>query len=649
VASGRLRLRADGSRAPEEAARLTAPAPYDGRAVGRIYEDFQRELAACRARYAGRPRGEMLRLFLVALEREEIVAVGYREGRIAARLARMPLDAEVRELIRHALLWAWKDEEMHAIYIRGALLRLGGLPLRARAFVTQAAGALGGWSTSVRQHARWGDAPLSRALATGLTWAGTLTGKVPKDVRAHLDYGPFRAFCLFNVDAEKTAWLCWSRLVELAEQVPGMPEELVPEFRRIERDESNHEHVFATLVAALDDEDRLAAGETAAGLAAKLGAVGEFFLPRALRKTTLAENPIGSGGKVFVAEAGAGEEKRALLRRLLDDAGLALSLAERAAALGKPVSAMKVAVKPTFMLGYNRKDRSPITDPALVEELALVLKELGCADVAVLEGRNIYDRFYANRAVRDVARYLGVESPHYRLVDASEEQLSHRYDRGMAQHTIARTWRDADFRISFGKVRGHPIEVALLAVGNLEWLGARCDEFLFAERQAERETAIMTLVGDFPSHFALLDAFEAVPDGLLGVMGCPRPKTPRRLYAGCDALAVDVVAGRHVGMKSPRDSPILRAACAWFGDPSSAIEVVGVDRPIEGWRGPYHDELSALLSFVAYPVYVFGSGRGVLFVPEMDEEAFPPLSPEGPLLRFSRGAIRALLGLRHPR
>src|SRR5438445_6527398 len=29
-------------------------------------------------------------------------------------------------------------------------------------------------------------------------------------------YGSFREFCVFNVDAEKTARLCWGRLIELA-------------------------------------------------------------------------------------------------------------------------------------------------------------------------------------------------------------------------------------------------------------------------------------------------------------------------------------------------------------------------------------------------------------------------------------------------
>jgi len=200
-------------------------------------------------------------------------------------------------------------------------------------------------------------------------------------------------------------------------------------------------------------------------------------------------------------------------------------------------------------------------------------------------------------------------------------------------------------------MRSHPVEMAYLTVGNVEWIGARCDQYLFPERQAHRETAIMMLLDAFPPDFALLDAYDSAADGLVGVMGCPRPKAPLRLYAASDALALDIVAARHMGVRDPRESSILRAACHWFGDPGARVEVadVDVDEPIADWRGPYHNDLSALLSIVALPVYVWGSGRGTMFVPDMDESAFPPLRPEGRLLRLGRRSVRRLLGLRRPR
>jgi hypothetical protein len=245
-----------------------------------ICQAFERQLAGWQTRYAGRPDREMLRLCLLALEREQNVAVAYDEGVLGRRLAAMPLPDDVRELIRCALLWVWKDEEMHAIYIRGALLKLAGPLLKARTLAQQVAGAVGGWTVSVRQHLRWPEAPLARATATLLMWAGGLTGRVPHEVRRHIDYCSFRDFCRYNVETEGTAWLCWRRLTELAPHVPVLSGGRVADFRRVAEDEHRHRQVFKILADVLTDDDRLRDGVTAEGLAARIGAVGEFFLPR---------------------------------------------------------------------------------------------------------------------------------------------------------------------------------------------------------------------------------------------------------------------------------------------------------------------------------------------------------------------------------
>src|SRR5204863_211517 len=94
------------------------------------------------------------RLDLLAREREQLVATGYREDVIAECLAAMPIGDAARDVIRHALLWVWKDEEMHTIYVRGALLKLGSLRLRVSSTIQQLTGWIGGWASSVQHHVR---------------------------------------------------------------------------------------------------------------------------------------------------------------------------------------------------------------------------------------------------------------------------------------------------------------------------------------------------------------------------------------------------------------------------------------------------------------------------------------------------------------
>jgi uncharacterized protein (DUF362 family) len=617
--------------------------------LGAVFEQFADGLKAWQAEYAGRPREELILLCLLALEREELVSVGYREELMTQRLSAMPISLAACELMRHALIWAWRDEEMHSIYIRGALLKYGGPLLRMKAFSQQIGGLIGGWAGSVRQHVPWSRAPFSRAGATLVTWLGALTGKVPEDVRKYLNYGPFRDFCVFNVDAENTARLCYDRMIVLAQEVSELGSELAQEFVRVRDDEDRHGRIFDILATALNERDELVAGETEESLERKIGDVGEYFLPRALRKQTVGNNKIGSGGRVFVREGRRTEEKCSVFRCLLEECRLEEKLRERAAALGKQPAELRIAIKPSFMLGYAGKDRSIITDAVLLRELANFLRDCGCRNAVLVESANIYDRFFAHRSVGEVAAYFGMEECGLPIVDASSDQVPHAYFRGMAQNSISRSWNEADFRISFGKMRSHPIEMAYLTIGNLEWMGGRCDEFLFVERQAHRETALMMLLHSFPPDFALLDAYEQAADGLVGVMGCPRPASPRRVYAGEDALSVDLVAARHMGVKEPEQTNILYSACHWFGDPRQRIEVVGRDEELKGWRGPYETEFSTMLSFVAYPVYVFGSGRGSLFVPEMDEQAFPPLQQVPLSQRVLRAGLRRLLGLHFPR
>ena len=102
--------------------------------MGAVYEQFEVELDVSPAE-AGRPRREMVHLLLLALEREEIVSVGYREAMIARRLAGMPIGPQLRELIAHALAGPGRTRRCTPSTSGSAILRLGSRSLKARAYV----------------------------------------------------------------------------------------------------------------------------------------------------------------------------------------------------------------------------------------------------------------------------------------------------------------------------------------------------------------------------------------------------------------------------------------------------------------------------------------------------------------------------------
>src|SRR5580692_5731469 len=70
-----------------------------------LIEDVGVLLRRWRRECAGRPGAERSRLLLLALEREQIVAVAYREEAVAGRVAELDVGAAARALIRQTLMW----------------------------------------------------------------------------------------------------------------------------------------------------------------------------------------------------------------------------------------------------------------------------------------------------------------------------------------------------------------------------------------------------------------------------------------------------------------------------------------------------------------------------------------------------------------
>ncbi len=296
------------------------------------------------------------------------------------------------------------------------------------------------------------------------------------------------------------------------------------------------------------------------------------------------------------------------------------------------------------MMSYDKRDRTTTVDPELIADLCELLHERGATEIVVIETGNLFDGYYAGRGVREVASYMGLRFPHATLIDAAEDQVPHRFRRGLGQSTISRAWRDADVRISLAKMRTNPSFLVHLTLANLETLGQRIDELLFADRIADAATGLMMTLDDFPCHLAILDATHDVPDGLTGILGTSRPRHPGRLYASEDALALDWVATRHMGLTTLPRGTSCRAALDWFGDLRARTTVVGTDEKIVPFTNPHADDVRIFFSMLAYPVYAYLSAGGSLWVPRMDPIAFPAKGRQGLvrslIQRFLRAAFR---------
>jgi len=134
-------------------------------------------------------------------EREIVARRLYREALIAQRLESMPIGPQLRELIQHALNWAWKKTRRCTRSYppgRDSPLRQpiakdpGRTSIRSR-------GAIAGWSQLRAATCTFGVTLRGARSAAGLIAVlGSLAGQVPREVRQHLRYGCFRDFCMFQ-------------------------------------------------------------------------------------------------------------------------------------------------------------------------------------------------------------------------------------------------------------------------------------------------------------------------------------------------------------------------------------------------------------------------------------------------------------------
>ncbi len=567
---------------------------------------------------------------LLALEREQIVAIAYSDDRVSDRIGRLDVDDDTRELIRRVVLWVHRDEALHAQFVRGFLLQTQTLP-GFTILAKQLVGAVGGWCSAVSPRGDVEHLGLRRIVARAFLEAGRLAGRIPRSLVDALKDEGFTHFCRLNVALEFAAIESYERLVPLI--TTGERED----FERILADERRHAEVFQILADSFDDDDRLRTNPDT--LRRRVEAVSPWFLTAAVRPVDQSQRRriFGAGSEVQVHRGGESEVE--VTNIALDSSGFDALVRSR------PGS---VAIRCAFMFGYDRNDRSNIVSPRVIETIAQRALLCGATEVVVLETPTVYDRFFANRSVAEVAEYFGFVSESYRVIDVESDIRPIDFERGLATTGVSAAWMDASIRVVVSKLRTDPSEVAHLSLATLAGIGGRVDGQVHTDRLIDHRTAALMALDVAPPEFAIVDAWGHVADGPLGVMGCRRPSRQNRIYAGLDALSVDAAVLRDLGFEDPFASPFFKQADQWFGASSRPTQVNGQSGSFDNFRIPQTSRWYRFIAATAAPIYFHLSRHGELFVPAMDTAAFPPLANPSPFVRLTRWSMQRLFGLRAP-
>jgi uncharacterized protein (DUF362 family) len=580
------------------------------------------------------------KVWLMVLEREQIATVAYRSDDVLERVNALDVSPQLAAVLRQTLAWIWKDEEMHVDYARARLARS---PRPVSSIVIlghQFFGALSGWVSVTSNHAERKRLPLQAIAASTIVRAGRLLGQIPPELADALRHRlTFRGYCQLNVALEESAALGYELLL------PHVDEAQHNDVSRITEDEQRHARCFEVLAASFDDQGRLLPGHSERDVIDALGAVSSSHLPaflragddatKELRDRTMYRTEtrvVRSQPEDSHARGNRGVD--AILWPMLNHLGVEVPLGA------------KVAVKASFTLGYHRLDTSNITSPEVVDSVARYVRSRGAELVTVSDSTMLYDHFYANRSVRSIAQYFGFVSDSYDVVDVADDQVSTDFERGLAQRTISKHWLEADLRIVIGKLRGDPTEVAHLCLDSMQGMGNATDTVLHLDREIDFRTAVMMTLDAAPPDLSIVDGWGLCGDGPLGVMGCHRPVRVDRLWASRSIVAVDAAVVADLG-EDPSSVVILKRARDWFGVDLN-VDPATVQPVTSAYRRPKHSLYGRFICATAYPMYILFSGRGSLFVPQFDEQAFPELKRAKLPVRAVRRAAQLAFGLRPP-
>jgi uncharacterized protein (DUF362 family) len=290
--------------------------------------------------------------------------------------------------------------------------------------------------------------------------------------------------------------------------------------------------------------------------------------------------PIGTVRKATVASI-RDADKFAALNRVLGETGFDEILEARLKDTGKTRHDFSIVIKPNFMFAYDKRDRSTYTDPELVHHLVKRLRGLGFDNVNVVEAQSTYGEYFDKRSVREMAEYLGFDGKAgYEVVDMTLD-ADETQDLGphLGRHPVSRSWREADFRISFAKNKTHAYAYYTLTLKNI--YGALPLPNKFKEYHCGRGIYGTTIeyIAAFPLDYGLVDASLSA-DGPFGIFADPAPNETRTIIGGADLVAVDWIAASKMGI-DPMISPYMKLAVEAFGKPE--IHFIGDPNPYRPW------------------------------------------------------------------
>lgn len=277
-----------------------------------------------------------------------------------------------------------------------------------------------------------------------------------------------------------------------------------------------------------------------------------------------------------------GDDKLEILDQALEESGFWKCLEEKFEMSGKEKKDFEIAVKPNFMVLTAAADLSNYTDTEMVVHLLKRFYDLGYRKLYVVESENVLGQWYGNRSVDAVAKAAGYKDDFYKVSSLTRNAEPYHYRGILKEHFVGRTWKDADFRISFAKNKTHPAGTYTLTLKNIFGTTVYQNKYLDYHKHLEWDKCIIDMLDSFPVDFGIVDGYIS-SDGPFGFRGAKRPKITKTVIAGANLIAVDWVGALKMGI-NPMRSRLMRKVVAKWGTP--AYKVLGPMDIYKKWCKP---------------------------------------------------------------
>lgn len=266
----------------------------------------------------------------------------------------------------------------------------------------------------------------------------------------------------------------------------------------------------------------------------------------------------------------------------------------------------RIIIKSHFITMLAREETGVYVDPSLVLHLVRRIIEAGFPKVAVAEGRNSFGKWLGFRGVCRVAARAGyIDEDDIQLDGPAPRKITgyvlannvlhpfeiidlglntEDYNFGgevLSVHPVNKDWAEADFRISFAKLKTHHYTRYALHLVNLSLALPLEDKILSYPRMEDCAKAVVDMLKVFPVHFCFTDGITA-SDGSMGYIRRAVPRTPGLIIAGQDILASECLGAQLMGL-DPFESVFMRISAEKLGG-MVPYKVVGHAPLIQPWR-----------------------------------------------------------------